>query len=172
VREWPGGEPVLAALHAPLRVMVLVQGQGLGRALLDRVRALSKERDDSRGVTLTTEVESNVALYRHVGYEVVGRGTIAPGLETWGCTGPTTGRPKPRGCFAGLDGFEHAQMPLGPVSSWLGPGARWPHRPPPSREVRMIRGGSVEAISEHCDQHHVVNERVAGRMRRRCWAAT
>ena len=25
-----------------------------------------------------------VALYQHVGYEVVGRGTIAPGLETWG----------------------------------------------------------------------------------------
>jgi ribosomal protein S18 acetylase RimI-like enzyme len=60
------------------------QGQGLGRALLDRVHALSRERDDSRGVTLTTEVESNVELYRHVGYEVVGRGTIAPGLETWG----------------------------------------------------------------------------------------
>ena len=60
------------------------QGQGLARALLERVHALSRERDDSRGVTLTTEVESNVELYRHVGYEVVGRGTIAPGLETWG----------------------------------------------------------------------------------------
>jgi GNAT superfamily N-acetyltransferase len=59
------------------------QGQGLGRALLDQVHALSLERDDSRGVTLTTEVESNVELYRHVGYEVVGRGTIAPGVETW-----------------------------------------------------------------------------------------
>jgi GNAT superfamily N-acetyltransferase len=64
------------------------QGQGLGRALLDRVHALSLERDDSRGVTLTTEVESNVALYLHVGYEVVGRGTIAPGLETWGMYRP------------------------------------------------------------------------------------
>ena len=51
---------------------------------MDRVHALSLERDDSRGVTLTTEVEANVALYRHVGYEVMGRGTIAPGLETWG----------------------------------------------------------------------------------------
>ena len=64
------------------------QGQGLGRALLDRVHALSKERDDWGGVTLTTEVESNVALYRHVGYEVVGRGVIAPGLETWGMYRP------------------------------------------------------------------------------------
>jgi ribosomal protein S18 acetylase RimI-like enzyme len=64
------------------------QGQGLGRALLDRVHALSHERDDSRGVTLTTEVEANVALYRHVGYEVVGQGTIAPGLTTWGMYRP------------------------------------------------------------------------------------
>ena len=64
------------------------QGQGLGRALLDRVHALSRDRDDSRGVTLTTEVEANVDLYRHVGYEVVGRGTIAPGLETWGMYRP------------------------------------------------------------------------------------
>ncbi|HET9039244.1 MAG TPA: GNAT family N-acetyltransferase [Gemmatimonadales bacterium] len=64
------------------------QGQGLGRALLDRVHVLSRERDDSRGVTLTTELEANVALYRHVGYEVVGRGTIAPGLETWGMYRP------------------------------------------------------------------------------------
>ena len=64
------------------------QGQGLGRVLLDRVHALSREREDSRGVTLTTEVESNVELYRHVGYEVVGGGTIAPGLETWGMYRP------------------------------------------------------------------------------------
>jgi GNAT superfamily N-acetyltransferase len=64
------------------------QGQGLGRTLLERVHALSLERDDSRGVTLTTEVESNVELYRHVGYQVVGRGTIAPGLVTWGMYRP------------------------------------------------------------------------------------
>jgi GNAT superfamily N-acetyltransferase len=64
------------------------QGQGLARALLDRVHALSRERDDSRGVTLTTEVESNVELYRHVGYRIVGQGTIAPGLETWGMYRP------------------------------------------------------------------------------------
>ena len=60
------------------------QGRGLGRALLERVHAMSRERGDSRGVTLTTESERNVALYRHMGYEVVGQRTIAPGLETWG----------------------------------------------------------------------------------------
>jgi GNAT superfamily N-acetyltransferase len=74
-----------------------VQGQGLGRALLDAVHALSLERDDSRGVTLTTEVESNVELYRHVGYEVVGRGTIAPGLETWGMYRADSGHALPNG---------------------------------------------------------------------------
>ena len=64
------------------------QGQGLGRALLERVHALSKDRDDSRGVTLTTEVAANVDLYRHLGYEVVGRGAIAPDLDTWGMYRP------------------------------------------------------------------------------------
>lgn len=59
------------------------QGRGLGRALLERVQAMSRERPDSRGVTLSTERERNVALYRHLGYRVVGQATIAPGLETW-----------------------------------------------------------------------------------------
>jgi GNAT superfamily N-acetyltransferase len=64
------------------------QGRGLGRALLERVHAMSRERGDSRGVTLTTESERNVALYQHLGYEVVGQRTIAPGIETWGLWRP------------------------------------------------------------------------------------
>ena len=59
------------------------QGRGLARALLERVHAMSRERADSRGVTLSTESERNVALYRHMGYRVVGQATIAPGVETW-----------------------------------------------------------------------------------------
>ena len=59
------------------------QGRGLARVLLERVHAMSRERADSRGVTLTTESERNVALYRHMGYRIVGRATIAPGVETW-----------------------------------------------------------------------------------------
>ena len=59
------------------------QGRGLARALLERVHAMSRERADSRGVTLSTESERNVALYRHLGYRVVGRATIAAGVETW-----------------------------------------------------------------------------------------
>ena len=49
------------------------QGRGLARALLERVQAMSRERADSQGVTLSTENERNVALYRHLGYRVVGR---------------------------------------------------------------------------------------------------
>lgn len=64
------------------------QGQGLGRALLDRVHELSRERPDSCGVTLTTENERNVALYQHVGYRIVGRRPIAPEIETWGMFRP------------------------------------------------------------------------------------
>ena len=59
------------------------QGRGLARVLLERVHAMSRERADSRGVTLSTESERNVALYRHLEYRVVGQATIAPGLETW-----------------------------------------------------------------------------------------
>jgi GNAT superfamily N-acetyltransferase len=59
------------------------QGRGLARVLLERVQAMSRERADSRGVTLSTESEPNVALYRHMGYRVVGEATIAPGLRTW-----------------------------------------------------------------------------------------
>jgi GNAT superfamily N-acetyltransferase len=59
------------------------QGRGLARVLLERVHAMSRERADSRGVTLSTESERNVALYRHLGYRVVGQATIAAGVETW-----------------------------------------------------------------------------------------
>lgn len=85
VRAW---EPVGVAepnVHVNmLAVPPRHQGQGLGRALLERVHAMSRERTDSCGVTLTTESERNVVLYRHLGYRVVGRRPIAPGLETWG----------------------------------------------------------------------------------------
>jgi GNAT superfamily N-acetyltransferase len=59
------------------------QGRGLGRLLLDYVHDLSRRRPASQGVTLTTEVASNVGLYEHMGYEVVGHARISPELETW-----------------------------------------------------------------------------------------
>lgn len=60
------------------------QGRGRGRVLLDRVHALSRERADSIGVTLTTEEPANVPIYEHVGYERLGHEVVSSGLETWG----------------------------------------------------------------------------------------
>jgi GNAT superfamily N-acetyltransferase len=59
------------------------RGTGLARRLMDHVHALSLETPGSRGVTLSTESPTNVQLYEHVGYEVVGQARIAPTLETW-----------------------------------------------------------------------------------------
>lgn len=59
------------------------RGRGLARRLLEAVHDLSGTTAGSEGVSLTTESLGNVDLYQHLGYEVVGRATIAPDLETW-----------------------------------------------------------------------------------------
>jgi GNAT superfamily N-acetyltransferase len=85
VRAWAQIPDVAPNVHVNmLGVPARYQGQGLARALMDRVHAMSRERTDSEGVTLTTESEANVALYLHLGYRVVGEATIAPGVRTWG----------------------------------------------------------------------------------------
>jgi GNAT superfamily N-acetyltransferase len=60
------------------------QGRGLGRVLLERVHALSREHPESRGVSLTTESAGNVPFYERLGYRIVGHDRIGPGLESWG----------------------------------------------------------------------------------------
>ncbi|MBT8401301.1 MAG: GNAT family N-acetyltransferase [Rhodothermia bacterium] len=60
------------------------QGRGYGRRLMDAIHELSADESESVGVTLTTEVEANVAFYKHLGYQVVGAASVAPGLRTWG----------------------------------------------------------------------------------------
>jgi len=60
------------------------QGQGLGRTVLEAVHGLSVANASSTGVTLTTEVESNVSLYRHFGYEVLGSKQVESAFTTWG----------------------------------------------------------------------------------------
>ena len=60
------------------------QGRGLGRRLLERVHALSREHPDSTGVSLTTESAGNVSFYERAGYQVVGHGRMEPGIESWG----------------------------------------------------------------------------------------
>lgn len=59
------------------------QGEGLGRALMEAVQAAAEADSASLGVSLTTEVARNVALYEHFGYRVVGHSRVAPTLETW-----------------------------------------------------------------------------------------
>jgi len=59
------------------------QGRGLARALLDAIHALSASQPSSTGVTLSTELSSNVPLYRHFGYEVVGSAEVSQELTTW-----------------------------------------------------------------------------------------
>jgi GNAT superfamily N-acetyltransferase len=59
------------------------QGKGLARSLLDAVHALSEASGDSSGVSLTTELPTNVELYRHFGYVVHGHARVAANLETW-----------------------------------------------------------------------------------------
>jgi ribosomal protein S18 acetylase RimI-like enzyme len=60
------------------------QGRGLGRQLLERVHAMSREHPESRGVSLTTESAANVSFYERLGYRLVGQGRIGSGLESWG----------------------------------------------------------------------------------------
>lgn len=59
------------------------KGSGLGRVLLEAVRRLAEAEPAWDGVSLTTENPRNVDLYRHFGYDVVGRGTFGP-HQTWG----------------------------------------------------------------------------------------
>lgn len=72
-----------------LGVRTELRGRGVARALLDAVHELAGEVPGCTGVSLTTEDPDNVPLYEHVGYDVVGRSEIAPGLETWVMARPT-----------------------------------------------------------------------------------
>ncbi len=58
------------------------QGKGLGGKLVRAVKDLAFEHAGSTGVCLNTEVESNVALYEHLGFEVVGEADVDD-VHTW-----------------------------------------------------------------------------------------
>jgi len=67
------------------------QGLGLGRVLMDAVHSLSARDPLSAGVSLTTEVEGNVPLYLHFGYDLLGTAAVASTLTTWGFFRPDSG---------------------------------------------------------------------------------
>ena len=59
-------------------------GRGLARPLLDAVAGMCDADPGSAGVSLTTERERNVSLYRHFGFAAIAHQTFGAGLETWG----------------------------------------------------------------------------------------
>lgn len=59
-------------------------GAGLGGMLLAKVHAMSSADAESTGVSLTTEIATNVPFYEYFGYRMVGHEPVVEGLETWG----------------------------------------------------------------------------------------
>lgn len=65
-----------------LGVLPASQGRGYGGALVAAVKELAKADPDSGGVCLHTEVERNVPLYEHLGFETLGIQEIS-GMRSW-----------------------------------------------------------------------------------------
>jgi len=60
------------------------QGRGLARPILEAMQRMAEDDPGSAGVSLTTELANNVALYERFGYVVTGRTRVSPDLESWG----------------------------------------------------------------------------------------
>jgi ribosomal protein S18 acetylase RimI-like enzyme len=60
------------------------QGKGLARRLINTVEKLVSEHPFSTGVSLNTEVESNINFYLHLGYELLGEAKVDNNIVTWG----------------------------------------------------------------------------------------
>jgi ribosomal protein S18 acetylase RimI-like enzyme len=60
------------------------KGQGLARQLITEVEELMSSHPTSSGLSLNTEVESNVKFYLYLGYEKVGQKYFDSNFETWG----------------------------------------------------------------------------------------
>ncbi len=85
VRHWGPLNVAEPNIHVNmLGVPPRFQGRGLGRVLLERVHAMSREHPESRGTSLTTESPGNVPYYERLGYRIVGYDGFGPGLESWG----------------------------------------------------------------------------------------
>ena len=85
------GEPLLGVrAGGELGAVATVSSRSNGEApqelaqKRDRVHRISVGNGGSTGVPLTTEDSINVPFYERMGYEIVGRAEIAPGLQSWG----------------------------------------------------------------------------------------
>lgn len=64
-------------------VRTAYKGKGLARKLIDAVEELIREHPDSEGLSLNTETESNIKLYLHLGFSLIGHTKVDKNLETW-----------------------------------------------------------------------------------------
>lgn len=60
------------------------QGKGLARQLISKVEELVSEHPTSTGLSLNTEVDSNVNFYLHLGFELLGKTNVDKDITTWG----------------------------------------------------------------------------------------
>lgn len=60
------------------------KGRGLARQLNTAVEEIMFSHQSSSGLSLNTEVESNVNFYLHLGYKLVGQTNVDNKFETWG----------------------------------------------------------------------------------------
>jgi len=58
-------------------------GQGFARKLLEALHEMSSRDSTSCGITLNTEDPSNVPIYEHFGYQVIGQAQASDELRTW-----------------------------------------------------------------------------------------
>ena len=76
--------------HNMIGVRTEARGSGVGRRLLEAAHRFAVDDPEARGVSLTTEVESNVDLYRHFGYRLIGKATLDGALTSWGMYRPNS----------------------------------------------------------------------------------
>ena len=58
--------------------------QGLARKLNTAIEELVSQDPSSSGVSLNTEVESNINFYLHLGYKMIGQTNVDKNIVTWG----------------------------------------------------------------------------------------
>jgi ribosomal protein S18 acetylase RimI-like enzyme len=72
---WTKHDPKEPHWHiGPIGVLPAVQGQGVGKALLGSFLQMADE--DGSMAYLETDVDRNVSLYEHFGFEVIGQTDI------------------------------------------------------------------------------------------------
>ena len=64
-------------------VLPLYQGKNFARKLISEVYNLVEADSHSSGLSLSTETESNVKLYLHLGFEMIGETKVENNLTTW-----------------------------------------------------------------------------------------